>query len=111
MAGNTILCKKVEYFLVKTFNGTQVLKALQLIYDVDTRCPERCVCELAHVPKDDQFVTVSVSCNNLGFTEIPKTLPANVSIHMDLSNNRVSSTTPSNLNIFITYRTFNFVLI
>lgn len=73
----------------QTFNGTQVLKALQLISDVDARCPERCVCELAHVPKDDQYVTVSVSCNNLGFTEIPKVLPANVTIHMDLSNNRV----------------------
>lgn len=74
----------------QTFNGTQVLKALQLIYDVDSRCPDRCVCELAHVPKDDQYVTVSVSCNNLGFTELPKVLPANVTIHMDLSNNRVS---------------------
>ncbi|XP_057366051.1 protein singed wings 2-like [Daphnia carinata] len=73
----------------QTFNGTQVLKALQLIYDVGSRCPERCVCELAHVPKDDQYVTVSVSCNNLGFTEIPKILPANVTIHMDLSNNRI----------------------
>ena len=74
----------------QTFNGTQVLKALQLISDVDSRCPDRCVCELAHVPKDDQYVTVSVSCNNLGFTELPKVLPANVTIHMDLSNNRVS---------------------
>jgi hypothetical protein len=87
----------------QTFNGTQVLKALQLIYDVDTRCPERCVCELAHVPKDDQYVTVSVSCNNLGFTEIPETLPANVTIHMDLSNNRVSiGTLPNNFSKIIT---------
>ena len=75
----------------QTLNGTQVFKALQLIRDVDAGCPERCACELAHVPKDDEYVTVRISCNNLGFTELPQSLPANVTIHMDLSNNRVSS--------------------
>lgn len=74
----------------QTFNGTQVLKALQLIYDVNYQCPPRCHCDLAHVPKDDQYVTISISCNNLGLTELPKNLPENVTIHMDLSNNRVS---------------------
>jgi hypothetical protein len=107
LSNNLIICSKHLIWLLKlndklqdpeniqctspqTFNGTQILKALQLIHDVDARCPERCVCELAHVHKDDQYVTVRVSCNNLGLTEIPKTLPENVTIHMDLSNNRVS---------------------
>lgn len=111
LSNNFINCRKQLFWLLplsdklidaenihctfpQTFNGTQILKALQLIYDVDSRCPERCACELAHVPKDDQYVTVSVSCNNLGFTELPKILPSNVTIHMDLSNNRVSFLEP-----------------
>nr|CAG4647502.1 EOG090X0GO2 [Megafenestra aurita] len=75
LSNNFINCRKQLFWLLplsdklidaenihctfpQTFNGTQILKALQLIYDVDSRCPERCVCELAHVPKDDQYVTV-----------------------------------------------------
>lgn len=75
----------------QTLNGTNVLKSLHLIEDVNIQCPKRCDCVLSHVPRDDQYVTVSVSCNNLGLTELPEILPANVTIHLDLSNNRVMS--------------------
>lgn len=62
----------------QTLNGTNVLKALNLIEDVNMQCPKRCECILSHFPRDDQYVTVSVSCNNLGLTELPEILPANV---------------------------------
>ena len=75
--------------------GTLVGKAMLLIRQVNSQCPERCSCELLNVPTDDvstpspQYVTVTIKCTNQGLTELPKTLPSNFTIHLDLSNNQV----------------------
>lgn len=82
---DSILCSSP-----RPLNGTNLLKALNLIQDVDSQCPKNCTCELSHVPKDDQYgITIHINCTNLGLTELPKVLPANVTIHLHLSGNQV----------------------
>lgn len=82
---DSILCSSP-----RPLNGTNLLKALNLIQDVDSQCPKNCTCELSHVPKDDQYgITIHINCTNLGLTELPKVLPANVTIHLHLSGNQI----------------------
>lgn len=69
---------------------TPVTKALHWIRQVDSQCPDRCVCQLLNVPQDDQYVTVTIDCIDQNLVELPKTLPSNVTIHLDLSQNQVS---------------------
>ena len=74
----------------RLLNGTHLLKALNLIKDMEEQCPERCTCELYRVPKDDQWgITIKIDCTNLGLTKLPEVLPSNVTIHLDLSYNQV----------------------
>ena len=72
-------------------NGTSITKALQLIQQIDSQCPKLCSCALFHVPRDNEYVSVNINCTGQNFTQLPNTLPANFSINLDLSNNKVSN--------------------
>lgn len=74
----------------EVLKDTPITKALHLIRQVSSQCPEQCVCQLLNVPKDDQYVTVTIDCVNQGLVELPRTLPSNVTIHLDLSENKVN---------------------
>lgn len=75
----------------EVLKDTPITKALHLIRQVSSQCPEQCVCQLLNVPKDDQYVTVTIDCVNQGLVELPRTLPSNVTIHLDLSENKIEN--------------------
>ena len=64
-------------------------KGMNLIRQVNYQCPKRCICALQNVPTGLKYVTITINCTNQGFTELPQTLPSNVYIYLDLSNNQV----------------------
>ena len=79
----------------------QALKILDLTSYVELKCPERCNCPFAHIPKDlkslasDEPTTahVIVNCSNLGLVALPGVLPNVTSILLDVSNNKVKAAT------------------
>lgn len=73
-------------------SGIQLSKMLTLMGEVRPQCPDRCSCGLASVPRKvtgDLQIAISVNCSNKSYHHLPPILPANFTIYLDMSNNRV----------------------